>query len=461
MNHGVTQAAASNGTAKALETWPACLLAGPSAAERDQVREAYLRPRGLLGLDAVPLFDEATQTVSRLLSAPICLFSVVNSQWQIFKSAVGLSNLGLMNQLAAARQIPRSESFCTQVVESGRVLMITDTTQHPAFADSLLVQQFGIRAYLGVPLLTADQVCIGTLAVMDLLPRQFTSQEVAFLELSARWSLSEFEQNYRLQATERLPVEAAADESEKAAIALASPSQIDAARLALISQLTQDLRNPLTAITGMASMLSREIYGPLSQKQQEYAGIILNSSQNLLTLADEIIELSVLKTGQPLAPAAFDVEMLSQQALRPLETLAQQREINLKLSAEPGSRLWTLDKQVIKPLIYHLALSLIMLSGAGSTVRLHISRKADCLRLTCWVSNPWLGEHLPETVVAWIQDSLVADSSSQPQTDITRPLLGLVLSRHLANIHQGEVILQGTAHSSYRYVISLPSLKTQ
>ncbi|MBE9076464.1 GAF domain-containing sensor histidine kinase [Romeria aff. gracilis LEGE 07310] len=456
MNYGVTQAAASNGSDQVLETWPACLLAGPSAAERDQIREAYLLPRGLLGSAAVPLFDEATQTASRLLNAPICLFSVVNSQWQIFKSAVGLSNLGLMNQLAAARQIARSESFCTQVVESGKVLMIADTNQHPAFADSLLVQQYGVRAYLGVPLLTADQVCIGTLAVMDLLPRQFTPQDVAFLELSARWSLSEFEQQYRLQEPEKPPV-AAANEPEKAAT---TSTTIDAARLALISQLTQDLRNPLTAITGMASMLSREIYGSLTQKQQEYASIILNSSQNLLTLADEIIDLSVLETGQPLSPVALDVEMLSQQALRPLENLAQSREVDLKLSAEPGSRLWTLDKQVIKPLIYHLTFSLILLSEAGSTVRLHISRKADTLRLTFWVSNPWLGENLPQPVVAWIQSSLVADSSSQPQSDAARPTLGLMLSRYLANVHQGETILQGSEHSGYRYVISLPTIKT-
>jgi signal transduction histidine kinase len=46
-----------------------------------------------------------------------------------------------------------------------------------------------------------------------------------------------------------------------------------------MSQLTQDMRNPLTTITGMASMLSREIYGTLTPKQREYADIVHTSSK--------------------------------------------------------------------------------------------------------------------------------------------------------------------------------------
>jgi len=455
------------------------------------MRTQTIEDLGLNSSEAIPIFDEATQTVSRLLAMPVSILSVIDTETQHFKSVVGLSSLGLMNQLAAARHLPRQESFCTQVIDSGKTFALEDATAHPAFSRSLLVQQYGIQSYLGAPLITAEGCCIGTLSVMDLMPHQFSEQEVAFLELTARWCMSEFENRQAIaklqQGTHPLqsPQAAGAQNDTDEASLLSKLNQV---RFNLIVQLTQDLRNPLTSIAGMANMLSREIYGPLSEKQQEYTNIVLNSSQQMLGMVDEIVGVGESKEADnQLLLASVDVEMIAQQAIAALATLSSQQDVQVKLTVEPGSRIWNLDKRIIKQLIYHLVFSIIQMSTAGSTIRLHISRKASSISLALWVSNPWLGEDLPQAIIAWGQRnkslsfkktlpthstanhyamnandtsfSLSSTSNSTAQENNSRQELGLLLSRYLTETHGGEATVQGSAATGYRYVITLPSLE--
>ena len=156
---------------RSIQTRPSCLIEGLSPTQRDQRRTQILTHFNLLGAagdiagggaKAVSIFDEATQTVSRLLAMPICILSVVDDKMQHLKSVMGLSSLGLMNQLAATRSIPRQESFCTHVIDSGKAFVLENATAHSAFSRSLLVHQYGIQSYLGVPLFTAEGCCIGT-----------------------------------------------------------------------------------------------------------------------------------------------------------------------------------------------------------------------------------------------------------------------------------------------------------
>lgn len=147
-------------------------------SETNSVVEQRLKALSQLGLleaETIPVFEAATQTTADFLEVPICILGFIDQNCHWFKSAVGLSRLGLMNQLAATRSLPKAESFCTHVVESQQVLVISDALNEPV-AKSVLVERYGIRAYLGVPLMFSG-VCLGTIAVMDLQPRTFTSRD--------------------------------------------------------------------------------------------------------------------------------------------------------------------------------------------------------------------------------------------------------------------------------------------
>jgi signal transduction histidine kinase len=466
-----------------------CKLDGLTVAAREQHRFAVITDLGLVDTDNVPIFEEATQTIAHHLDAPICLFSLIDSDRQWFKSAVGLSRLGIMNDLARQRQVPREESFCTNVIDSRQVLAIEDTMTHFAFAHSFLVQQYGIRSYLGVPLFTTAGDCIGTLAIWDLMPRNFTEQEVEFMLLTARLCMSEYERQLLLK---KAPI---AEPVPTVAEPLANPIKFE-----LLAQLTQELRTPLTSVMGMASVLNREIYGPLTSKQKEYLDIIHHSGQYLLSLVKEILELSQLDdSSKVLNLSSVDIEMLCQQAISTLEQAANRREQQIRLSVEPGNRIWLLDKEKIRQLLYHLMFSVIQASNAGSIVRLHVSHKMNGLRLSVWASHPCLGDGLAytemyassasldyddyaisssngngrsngngSTASLMSLNSLMSQTSSRfpeaeidldtPGAEALRKNLGLLLSRQLAEMHGGQILIQGGSEPGYRYVITLPRL---
>jgi signal transduction histidine kinase len=320
-----------------------------------------------------------------------------------------------------------------------------------------------------VPMFSSDGLTVGVLAVLFQEERTFSPEMVEYLVLTARLAMSDYERRRTDRATATLvaPIEV--------------PPTTHPIKFDLLAQLTQELRTPLTSVMGMASVLTREIYGPLTGKQKEYMDIIRHSGEYLLSLVQEILELSNLDpTSQQLNLSSVDIEMLCQQAIGTLEQAANRREQQIRLSVEPGNRIWVLDKEKIRQMLYHLMFSIIQTSSAGSILRLHVSNKNNGLRLTLWVSHPHLGEGLPYGVDFYageeprstfvprggtaVQEApvavLAAPTIQDSEGSFSRNL-GLLLSRQLVDLHGGQVSLQGNGGPGYRYVIQLPKLTLQ
>ncbi len=493
-----------------------------SQETKQKQRHQALSELGLRQPETIPVFEEATQTAAHFLEAPISILGFIDLERHWFKSAVGLSRLGLMNHLAQHRQLLRKESFCTQVVENVQILVINDTKEitDTELANSQLVRDYGIRAYLGAPLVDAGGNCLGALAVMDLVPRKFTHRDIEFLQIIARWSMSEFERNRLLQGTPKsitansTPSSGLSEvESSEIIITPSIPKQeyvstsTNRLKLELLEQLTQELRTPLTSVLGMASVLGREIYGPLTGKQREYVDIIQHSGRYLLSLVNEISELGAMDDSEgKLNLTPVDIEMLCQQVISTLEEVANRREQEVRLSIEPEhSRICPLDKEKVRQMLYHLIFSVIQLSATGSIVRIHVSYKEDALNITVWVSHPWLGDGitdiepyfslntLPQLELSELhasynlypqeeelrKQSLGMDNSQelnsfnsgvmgmdspmdsdQPQGSQSRETLGMLLSCQLAEFHGGQISIQGSRESGYRYILSLPIQQT-
>ena len=430
-----------------------------------------------IAIETLSVFEEATQTAAHFLTMPISAIGFCEGEDLVLKAAVGLSHLGFMNPLARTRRLPLGDSLVQAVCNQSQCLVLADTATHALHQTSELLKAYGVKAFIGLPLRTSAGQTIGLLMVMHTQPQAVTDQEIAFMEMVVRWSVSEYERHQLTQAAAIAPlVPALASEQGDTDVAL-----VDQVRLNLITQLTQELRPPLTSIAGMAGMLGREIYGPLTPKQQEYTEIVRSSSQDLLDTVDEIIELGNL-TPHPaaLALTTLDVEMVAQQVVSGLTNLAQQKEQELALTVEPRSRLWVLDKQVLKQLLYHLVFCVLHISGEGGTIRIHASRRGDGLSLAVWLSNPWLGEGLPNSVVAFqpylsaplpgehseVQELSLNAPPLPPadraaETERSREVLALILSRHLAESYGGHLTLQGNPEAGYRLVALLPAQPAQ
>ncbi len=493
-----------------------CRLDNLSPSAKEEKRLKILGGLGLLASESIPVFEEATQTASSFLEAPICILGLAVEQELWFKSAFGLSSIGLMNQLASHRRIPLQESFSVYVIDSEQPLAIENTFSNRAFTNSSLTQHYGIRSYLGVPLISSEGFCIGTLEVMDLESRQFTCKDVDFLALTARWCLREFERDYALKHQNQPGANSIITiphhgyqfpewsndgnpPSKSQSQTSSRENSTNLIKVKLLAQLTQELRTPLTSVIGMASVLRREVYGPLTTKQREYLEIIHNSGQNLISLVDEIVNLGVLGEQETeIKTSSVDTEMLCQQVINSLVDTAKQHQQSLRLSVEPGNRIWALDKDKIKQALYYLIISILEMSESGGDVRVHVSRRQKALNIAVWLYHPWLGDGLPQvelysqsvTRALEIAESQGVDPMSFGSNDVllgnrvltssalmevideegktnsdgkttervSRDILGLLFCCHLTERHRGKVIVQGSSESGYRYILQLPKL---
>ena len=460
-----------------------CSLDGLSAQIRELIRSSVLHDLGLLAAETVPVFEEVVQTAAHFTGMAMAMLTVVNGDRELLKATFGLTHLGLMNNLVRHRFIELQDSFAAHVVDSHHVLVIADTHAHPAFTQSLLTQQYGIRSYIGVPLITSDGACIGVLSVLDIETREFNLREIEFLMMTARFAMSDYERLHNLKLTPRSAIvplsepQGSEPQSPSQATLRIDNSETIPLKFKLVAHLTQELRTPLTSVLGMASVLNREIYGPLTAKQREYLGIIHNSGEYLLSLVKEILEMSQLNLQQEeLNLTSVDIEMLCQQSIVTLHQAAKRRDQEIRLTVEPGNRIWSLDKEKIRQMLYHLMFSIVQSSNAGSVVHLHAANKVSGLRLTLWVTHPCLetisyGSSLNEYEMrlnrspAEIQSSsstaLLDSPANSPEIGIEEQLnfnVGFLLSRQLIALHGGEIQVQSHADGGNRYVVTVPRL---
>ena len=125
-------------------------------------------------LDSPPdeRFDRITRLAARLFGVPTALVSLVDAERQWFKSRVGLE----------VAQTPRSSSFCAHAILQDDVMVVRDACQDARFADSPLVRgESAVRFYAGSPIEAGDGVRIGTLCIIDRVPREFGHEERTLL----------------------------------------------------------------------------------------------------------------------------------------------------------------------------------------------------------------------------------------------------------------------------------------
>jgi len=138
-------------------------------------------------LDTLPeeAFDRLTELSAELFQVPIALVSFVDEHRQWFKSCHGLN----------FHETDRSLSFCAHALEADEVLVIPDATQDPRFAENPLVTgEAHFRFYAGAPLITPQGERLGTLCVLDTVPRsEFTAADQRTLNTLAASVMSELE----------------------------------------------------------------------------------------------------------------------------------------------------------------------------------------------------------------------------------------------------------------------------
>jgi hypothetical protein len=137
-------------------------------------------------LDTVPeeVFDDLTELAAKICEAPIALISLVDENRQWFKAKVGIT----------VSETSRDFSFCAHAITQGDLFIVPDATRDQRFANNPLVtSEPKIRFYAGAPLITPDGHALGTLCVIDKVPRELRPEQKQALVILARHVVSQLE----------------------------------------------------------------------------------------------------------------------------------------------------------------------------------------------------------------------------------------------------------------------------
>jgi GAF domain-containing protein len=127
-------------------------------------RVEALRSYRILDTPAEERFNDLARLAAYVCGTPIGLIGLIDSSREWFKSNVGWD----------VSEIPREVSFGTCAIQQHDVLIVTDALQDKRFARNQLATRAGVRFYAGAPLLTPERYALGTLCVMDHVPRALT-----------------------------------------------------------------------------------------------------------------------------------------------------------------------------------------------------------------------------------------------------------------------------------------------
>lgn len=130
-------------------------------------------------LDTLPeqAFDDLTQLAALICEAPIALITLVDEDRQWFKSKVGLS----------ITETSRDVSLCAHAILQKKLLIVPDATRDARFKDNpFVISRPNIRFYAGAPLITPEGLALGTLCVIDKVPRQLTKDQKTALSVLSR-----------------------------------------------------------------------------------------------------------------------------------------------------------------------------------------------------------------------------------------------------------------------------------
>ncbi len=218
--------------------------------------------------------------------------------------------------------------------------------------------------------------------------------------------------------------------------------EADKLKTEFLANVSYELRSPLTSISGFSEMLRQEYFGPLSDKQKEYVDGIHQSSQHLMHLINDILDLASVEAGyMRLEVSKFDVYAMMKSVLSLIQERA--KEYSLKIKFECPSKIGKMvgDETRIKQILFNLLSNAIKYSEAGQTVTMGAKEEGEG-GLTLWVADEGKGipaEEQEAVFSKFYKGRNQEGSRGESQRGGTG--LGLSIVKSFIELHGGRVVL--------------------
>jgi signal transduction histidine kinase len=209
----------------------------------------------------------------------------------------------------------------------------------------------------------------------------------------------------------------------------------DAIKIDFVHHVSYELRSPLTNIIGFAHFLGDEAFGSLTDKQREYLGYITTSTNALLALINNILDLATIDAGA-MSLTLGDVDINASMNAAAEGVLDRLVKDNLKLDIEAASGIgnFTADERRLRQILFNLLSNAVGFSPAGGTVTLSAERRPDAVVFTVTDQGPGISPEQKDKVFDWFE----TDSKG---SDHRGTGLGLSLVRSFVELHGGTVTI--------------------
>ena len=344
----------------------------------------------------------------------------------------------ILDPIARATPIPKGQGLAGRAALRREPVHIPDIAVAGAYESPVRAPllQAGYRALLGVPLLHEEQV-IGVLAVIRKTPGDFAPEVVDVLKTFATQSALAI-QNARL-------FREIADKSRQLEAASRHKSEF-------LANMSHELRTPLNAILGFSEVLAERMFGEVNEKQAEYLQDILSSGRHLLSLINDILDLSKVEAGRlELELGRFHLPTALDNALTLVRERATRHGITLTQTVDPGVADIVADERKVKQILLNLLSNAVKFTPEGGRVGL-TATAADGV-ITIAVSDTGIG-------IAPEDQAAIFEEFRQVGRDDTRTQegtgLGLTLAKKFVELHGGRIWLQSQVGHGSTFSFTLP-----
>jgi signal transduction histidine kinase len=334
--------------------------------------------------------------------------------------------------------IPKGQGLTTQVVERQQPVQISDIAVEGAYESPVrnALIDTGHRALLGVPLLSEDEV-IGVLAVTSKTPGEFAPEIVRLLSTFATQSALAI-QNARL-------FHEVADKSRQLEAASRHKSEF-------LANMSHELRTPLNAILGFSEVLAERMFGEVNEKQAEYLQDILSSGRHLLSLINDILDLSKVEAGRlELELGRFHLPTALDNALTLVRGRATRHGITLTQTVDKRLGDIVADERKVKQILVNLLSNAVKFTPEGG--RVVITATAADGVITIAVSDTGIGI-APEDQAAIFEEFRQVGREDARKQEGTG--LGLTLAKKLVELHGGRIWVQSYVGQGSTFTFTLP-----
>jgi signal transduction histidine kinase len=390
----------------------------PDEEERIQALHSY----GILDTAEEQEFDDVATLAAAICDAPIALVSLVDRDRQWFKARVGIDE----------RETSRDISFCAHAIMEEDLMEVEDATADERFRENpLVLQNPSIRFYAGVPLRPDHEHAFGTLCVIDRKRRKLTASQRAALESLARQASALIE----LRRTN------------------AELQRLSAQKNAFLRMAGHDLRNPLSYLLGVSTLLSDSMKAdePVDEESIELIQHLPERARYMANLIDTFLDVQAIEDGGVrLERRDVDLVHLVRSILDDYARYAESRGVRVDLDAPADPVKLSADAARVRQIVENLLSNAIKFSERGHAL-VAIVETDDRVVINVVDSGPGIKESERENLfVPYAELTTQAVSGDQSRG------LGLSICKFLAELHGGSMEADNNEGGGARFTVRLP-----